>query len=219
MFTVQRLVAMLSFALLAVGCGKSDDDPHGVSLTSCKEQFSACGGDPTGSWSLEEICVDGSLTDAVDAYFSEYPSCENSVREAELTTSAGVTYTENTFDRTGSSTLNAKLELTEDCFREQTNNTLTSLSCMAYGQVMEGQSGMKGTCSYDGTVCKCDTTLTQSLDASGSYSVDGSNIVEQDGTKLKFCVSEKRLGYHSIVVATGNGKVQVTGVAVMKKNE
>lgn len=220
MFTFQRHAAILGLLLLATACGKSEDDnANEVSLTSCEEVFDACGGDPTGSWSLERICVDGSLTDAVGAYFSEYPSCENSVREAELTTAAGVTYTETDFDRTGSATLKAKIEITEDCFREQAGGTLTSLTCMAYGQMMEGQSGMTGTCSYDGTVCVCNASVTEPLNASGTYSINGSEIVEEDGKTLAFCAAGARLGYRSIVIATGNGKVEVTGVAVMKKNE
>lgn len=219
MVTFQRHAVLLGLVLFAAACGKSEDKDNEVSLTSCEEQFDACGGDPVGSWSLERICVDGSLTDAVGAYFSEYPSCENSVREAGLTTAAGVTYTTNDFDRTGSATLTAKLEISEDCFREQAGGgTLTSLTCAAYGQMMEGQSGMKGSCSYDGSLCVCEATVTQSLNASGTYSVDGSEIVEQDGRTLEFCATAERLGYRSVVIVAGNGKVQVTGVAVMKKN-
>jgi hypothetical protein len=219
MFSLQRPAAPIVITLLALGCGKTDDENKGVSLTSCEKEFSACGGDPIGSWSLEETCVDGSLTDAVDAYFSDYASCKNSVREARLTTSAGVTYAASTFDREGSSTMDAKLEITEDCFREQSGNVLNALTCMAYGQVMEGQSGMMGNCSYDGSVCNCDITFTQSLDGSGEYSVNGSKLVEADGRSLEFCASEGRLAYRSILVATANGKVQVSGVAVLKKNE
>lgn len=209
----------LVLVTLANACG-SDDGEKGVAVASCDAGFSACGGDPTGSWGVKAVCVGGEVSEAVDQAFADYPTCKNSVRDAKIVMSLGVTYSGTTFNRTGSVTITTKMEITAECFAEQTGGTqLSATTCGFYSQLLDSQAGILGQCSYDGTTCNCDTSNTSSLDASGSYQVKDTQIVEDNGNQVDFCVAGDQLSYHSVLLVTQNNAVRVPGTAIMSKNK
>lgn len=214
--------AALVLATFAIACGSDDngDKTKAVAMGSCDDGFTGCGGDPSGSWGITAVCVDGNLAEVVDQAFADYPTCKNSVREANIKMSVGVTYSGTTFERTGSVTIASKMAITAECFAEQTGGTqLSATTCSFYSQVLDSQAGIIGQCSYDGTTCNCDTSNTASLDASGSYQVKGTQIVEDNGNQLDFCVAGDQLSYHSVLLVTQNNTVRVSGTAIMSKNK
>ncbi|HMA91718.1 MAG TPA: hypothetical protein VKP30_03485 [Polyangiaceae bacterium] len=215
-------LAISALIALAPGCSDEGDDSKakGVAMGRCEDVFNACGGDPTGSWGITAVCVDGNLAEVLDQAFADYPSCKNSVRDAKIEMSAGVTYTSTTFERTGSVTISSKMAISAECFAEQTGGTqLSAATCGFYSQVLDSQAGILGQCSYDGTTCNCDTSNNASLNATGSYQIQGTRILEDSGNQVDFCVAEKQLGYHSVLLVTQNGTVRVSGTAIMSKNQ
>lgn len=213
-FAISALIA------LAPACSDAGDDKaKSVAMGSCEDGFTACGGDPTGSWGISAVCVDGNLAEVLDQAFADYPSCKHSVRDAKIEMSAGVTYTSTTFERTGSVIISSKMAISAECFAEQTGGTqLSAATCGFYSQVLDSQAGILGQCSYDGTTCNCDTSNNASLNANGSYQIQGTRILEDNGNQLDFCVAENQLGYRSVLLVTQNGTVRVSGTAIMSKN-
>ena len=51
----------IALALCPIGCGGSSENSQ-VKGAICTQTFAACGGDPTGTWDIESVCLDGILT-------------------------------------------------------------------------------------------------------------------------------------------------------------
>jgi len=52
--------------LAAWGCGGGDGLPP-LTATVCSGSYTACGGDPTGTWEIVSLCVEGDAAAAVEA--------------------------------------------------------------------------------------------------------------------------------------------------------
>ena len=78
--------------LLAVGqfaCGSSDGDGL-ITAAACTDTFTACGGDPTGTWNLSGVCIEGDLVAALNS--QQTAACNTQTTKATVKGSGSVMY-------------------------------------------------------------------------------------------------------------------------------
>lgn len=199
------------FALL--GCGDGAAAPGLITATACSGTFNACGGDPTGTWELVTLCVEGDLVSGLNADMAtEDPACANTFSAARLAMGGQVTYGDGNYSFDATMEMAETITYTPACVSAVRPGLV--LSASVCGQLEDGlnrEPGSKMTCSYTGTSCDCQGTLVHVNNTSGTYTVDGSTITEDSGTSYEYCVSGGTMTQRE-VVAGG-----VYGITQMKK--
>jgi len=180
---------VMLFSVLVVFLGGCGDD--GSSGESCAA-FEACGGDPTGRWEIVTACGVDLVANANASQFDP-PACDGAFRKIDLRASG--TYE---FASSGTATFNFVAQLDTDVWL--TNECITAVRGMAPASLVDYCSGLESDyaqspdlagamCNVEGGACTCLlTSVEQTTMASGSYTLDGTNI--DDGVSLTpFCVS------------------------------
>ncbi|KYG11206.1 hypothetical protein BE21_58100 [Sorangium cellulosum] len=184
------LVASL-LSLSACGDDGGDSDGGGA---ACGE-FAACGGDPTGSWTIEETCLDPSmfaeLTETCDATIdisgvemvgtAEFKPDSTYVTTSTMEGPMKIVYPPSCLTMEGVTITCAQLDATMQELLAQGIATFTSASCVAAG-----------------AGCACTLVLGETTTTgAGTWSVSGSSLtVQADGEaaqEVPFCVEGSSL--------------------------
>src|SRR5690242_18707076 len=88
-------VTVLYFISALGGCG---DDDGASTAAECKS-FSACGGDPAGTWQLDGACVDD--LDRLFADITDQPACKDFFRNSRLRTTGTYTFSDGMYSTAG----------------------------------------------------------------------------------------------------------------------
>jgi hypothetical protein len=202
---------LLAVVFAGQGCGSGGGGL--VQATTCAGTFTACGGDPTGTWDLVGVCVEGDLVAANNAESSaSSPACGSTVTAATIAGGGSVTY------GAGTVTFNATIETamsmvyTPACVSALSGGgSLNALTCSQQAASMDAGPNTAATCSYTGGNCNCTLTATQVNTSTRQFTVSGSTITEGGGDSYTFCVNGN----------TMTQREQVTGdayaVTTMKK--
>jgi hypothetical protein len=154
--------------------GTGDDDDDIAWDGDCEQAFSACGGDPSGDWTVVGVCE---------------------VALDDLAACAGLTYTilddrssgtvamngDNTYDRVYNLDLDFEIGIPLSCIAPVPCNLLPPAS-----------AGIFSTCTDDGTTCTCQGTFAETDSASGSWTVEGDEIVFDGDDRQQFCIDGDR---------------------------
>ncbi len=160
----------------------------GTSNNACVGTFAACGGDPTGTWDIVSVCIQGDLASAANSsYAGDSAECSNLCTGATLAAQGSVTYGAGSVQPNAILSLTETLAMTAGCYAALTGETWSSTSCATFAQGLNQQSGTTATCSPGSTMCNCAyvTALSSTVD---TYTVNGSLLVASDGTTTEFCV-------------------------------
>ena len=148
MRTLALFLLTIPMALLSA-CG---DDDGGVDCSA----FTACGGDPTGTWTIRGTCIDPNQ--------EVFPGCEGATASGSPT-------------ETGTVTINADMTYTAD------TRTMGSASFSIPGSCLTGLTSCDmledESTMCDGTIdtsCSCDITFDETSTETGTYSTSGNNI-------------------------------------------
>ena len=182
-----------------------------IQAAACSGTFNACGGDPTGTWDLTSMCIDGDLVSGLNAEMAaDYPACGDTFSAASVAFGGSVTY------GAGKYSFDATMEITETfaytpaCVSELSGGVALSASvCTQLEQGLNREAGGKATCSYAGTNCNCQGTLTQTNTTSGTYTFSGATIIEDSGTSYGFCVSGDTMTQRESVAGDAYGVTQM----------
>ena len=156
--------------------------------SACSEVFTACGGDPTGIWDIESVCIDGDLIAATNAdYASISTVCAQLCSGATLSARGAVTYNAGNFEANAILGLSETLGITAECYAALSGSTSTSASCTNFMQNLNEEAGTVAACSTNGTGCDCSYTTAVAA-AADTYSISGTMLVASDGTTTEFCV-------------------------------
>lgn len=198
-------IASIAIVLLAIGCGSEDSEKKVATAGSCEESYSACGGDVTGAWNLGNLCVTGSVTNALNGQLAEYPSCSTAFTDGNLESDVSVTYTATDFTRSGTNHLTGKMKISDACFSEMTSGTpLSALSCGSFAQVLPNimisrcaannlSCSVAVDCGYADSTCNCNTDTTEQVNVSGTYTVSDTTLTESTGATYQYCVKGSQL--------------------------
>jgi len=178
-------------ALLAGShCGGSSNT-NLIQATQCSGTFTSCGGDPTGSWEIIAICVEGDLVAALDAELSsQQTACSSTFTAADLSATGSVTYGAGSVGYKRHSEVVESIEYTPACTAALTSGaTLDATVCSQMQSNLNKESGTQATCTFAGGNCKCSATVSQLSPTGASYTVSGSTITESDGSAYDLCVT------------------------------
>lgn len=161
--------------------------PASVQVTGGCPAAPACGGDPTGTWNLEETCL---LPFDLDPYPSICPGAatnKTSISLANGTSQVRLTFDGARLERTIVTTMSLTGAFPLACFPGHEAD-----SCADKGAVLAARFP-GATCSALGdaaalTDCDCQLTITTNASCSNGYTVSGSQIVLDDGDAFDFCV-------------------------------
>ena len=184
-------------ALLALGqlaCGSSSETGP-IKGTLCTDTFTACGGDPTGTWTVVGVCLDGDLAAA-----------ENGLRSAACatqTTGADVSATGSAMYTAATASADAVVIYNETTTERSTESISPACATDSYGvttldangcaqiqtTLKNGDAEKTVACSLSGGNCDCRVTIMHVSKVQNLITITGSNIVESDDTTYDFCVT------------------------------
>jgi len=161
---------------------------NGNSASACSETFTACGGDPTGTWDIISVCMQGDLAAAANAsYAADSAACSSLCTRATLAAHGSVAYSAGSVQPNAVLSLSETLEMTAGCYVALFGSAWNSASCAAVAQTLEEQSGTTATCLAGNSVCDCEYMDTTPANAD-TYTVSGTTLVASDGSTTEFCV-------------------------------
>lgn len=199
---MKRCLGVLAVTLAGlVACSSDDDDDGGSNSAACF--FSACGGNPVGSWTVQETCSSG-LSDYDEAISEDAPSCEGSTKSFEILNNtlsleirAGGGYISS-----GRATVAIRSVFSENCLAELADRSIEVNQ--DYCDAIE-TTQRESECTLSGSSCDCSYEAEVPFGDAGTYELDGSSIssrgadgqldngefcVDDDGSTLKIRSSE-----------------------------
>jgi hypothetical protein len=180
-------VALLG-ALCVLGCG-------GESEGSGCSAFSACGGDPTGVWQSQAVCMERGFDAVIDA--QDLPAqCQTAMRvgtprpESTLTVNPDGSFTE-----TGAMILPWSMRWDVPCVSALSEQPITLAQMPTFCDSFQAQIGNDPSsvfaslnCQVVVDVCSCSATQLVTIQGSGTSEIQGTSIVFSDGTTREFCI-------------------------------
>ena len=195
--TVRQLCTLVAVSVV-LGCGGDDSRDLEVSVSELWGSCAAaapCGGDATGSWQSQGLCVPQGYGTLIENVGGFPPECGNalSVEALEpdtlLELRSDLSYREE-----GTLNLVMGMHLDAGCFGAVSGQSFTAeqlpLACNLLGQQLD--SGSNGpfdaaTCAVSDGACGCSVTGEQRLQTSGSFQVRGDTLLLGAGHSQKFC--------------------------------
>ena len=159
------------------------------------------------------MCIDGDLVPGLNAEMAaDYPACGTTFSAASVAIGGSVTYGAGKYSFDATMEIAETFAYTPACVSALSGGVALSASvCSEMEQGLNSADGGKATCSYAGTNCNCQGTITQTNSTSGTYTVSGATITEDSGTSYDFCVSGDTMTQRESVAG------DVYGVTQMKK--
>lgn len=158
-----------------------------ASCVDARSKFTACGGDPTGTWLFNDFCPDPATTKAPDPFQGK---CAQYVSTAEYTNTAEVTIdATNVTVGAGNVSITFKSDYPVQCLIDVSDG----------GYTMCSQASSSGSTCTDkgGGQCHCESTnmSQQAAQAPEMYTTSGSTWTSASGDTGKYCVSGDTLYY------------------------
>jgi hypothetical protein len=188
-------------ALLQFGCGGGGSS--GGQIASCSGTFKGCGGDVTGKWSIDGICIEGDIKSLMAEEFNSEdvpPECSDIFQSVSADMSGTVEYANGNQISDVSTTMKMKIKYTSACLSAQSGTSMkmtqslcdTLESSMNSDASSDDDSKMTTSCSFS-TSCNCTITMSGQTKDTVGYTVSGSTITTDDGETAEYCVSGKNL--------------------------
>ncbi len=193
-----RLLVTVSVLAAVAACSEDDGggggngNDNGGSMTC---DYTPCGGDPTGTWTVGETCAENELLPLDD-----YPGCAGAVATGSGDVSGTQSYeADGSYAYRIEFTGNFHYEIHEDCALALTDGMIGAEGYC--GVLPLALAGMGGTadCNFADDVCTCDIDLDTVLEETGTWSVEGDRLIttsdEPDSEPVsdQFCVSGDEL--------------------------
>lgn len=170
---------------------------NGVDVQVCQdelENFTACGGDPIGSWTLVNGCQDGDIDVSM--------SCMSLNGTAATMSGSFVIKNDNTMTYTVKSSNAMQMNVDTDCVTQMAGQPI---SCGQVAQLFAGSSDYHASCGVSGNDCLCsmkydDATVTAdcTFELTSESSADVACNVSDDSSSdsivnFDFCVKGDQL--------------------------
>lgn len=214
-----RAYLLLTIAVLALALACGSCDSHGDSgaptprgLTTCPGTYAPCGGDPTGTWRVESLCVESNPADALDILSSNSPSCADTVKSASLIIAGTLTYNAGTVTYDLTKTWSGSLSYSSACVLDVLQGD--PANCAGYkGYFTNTDFG----CGMSGTSCVCSYSGSTSEKSSRSYMLRDSTVMDYDTPisnirTYELCVDGTSMSLHGPLEVSS-----VSGVLQLKK--
>jgi len=193
-----RLGVLAAVTGLLLACGGDDGDGDGAagkggSGGSGKCPIDACGGDPAGTWKVNNLCV--SDEQKLFAATVNQAACSSALQSVDNVSGSGE-YKLGA-DKNAMSTIvvsgTGKFSFTDGCVKALGIGQTAATDCAKIEGEFKKESAVKSvTCAAAGSNCDCTITSDISLAGNGSYTVSG-NQVTVNGLTSPFCVEGNTL--------------------------
>ncbi|WP_437623187.1 hypothetical protein [Sorangium sp. So ce1151] len=205
---------LLSTALLALSAcgddGNDDDGSTGGGAACAAAQ--ACGGDPTGAWTIAETCLDPSIFAEINAGCG----ADIDVSGVEFNGSAEFK-SDGTYTTTSTVTGPMKAVYPPPCLVfDDTTLTCAQLHQSMQDLIARGEAPYESaTCAAAGQDCVCNLVLTERTTAgTGTWSVSGSSMITESSgeapAEVPFCVEGSSLTMAAQPSEAGSGAGPLT---------
>jgi hypothetical protein len=189
-------VLMAGSALFHLGCGSGGG---GGSIPTCSGTFKGCGGDLTGKWAIDGVCLEGDIRSAATSSTDMPSQCSDMLKDVSVQMSGTVEFKNGiqTTDTTNSMVMTFKITSSCASAINNTSMTMTKEMCDLMGSFMkpdttDGQD-MTAKCSFSGGTCNCTMTTSGRSQTSTGYTVSGNTLTTEDGDVVDYCVSGNTL--------------------------
>ena len=154
--------------------GDDDDDTTGsVPIVECTDAFDPCGGDPVGTWNVQEVCNVELDLSALNCGQASYTITDDRSSGTITLDPVGL------YDRAYTIDLDFELTMPESCL-------VGPVNC---GNLAMLSQGLLDACQPAGTDCVCDGGFSGSDAYIGTYVIEGGNTIVTDGNdRTLFCV-------------------------------
>ncbi|WP_437715138.1 hypothetical protein WMF45_01165 [Sorangium sp. So ce448] len=199
------LSAVVATSLLALSaCGDDGGNSDGGGA-SCGE-VAACGGDPTGSWSIDDACFDASM------FQVPIEGCDAELDSSGLDVSGHAEFrADGTYVMTATLQGQIRVNLPPACLtQEGTTSTCAQLDEQLEQVAAQGDSPfVAAECSSAGADCACAMTIAGMASTDrGTWSVSGSTLTTEaegeDPEAAPFCAQGSSLTMGISTSAGGN---------------
>jgi hypothetical protein len=194
------LLGTLVAVSVVLGCG--GDDSADIEVNTLKlwgncAAAAPCGGDATGSWQSEGLCVPqgyGGLSEKI----SEFPpECGNALSVEALEPDTVLELrSDQSYSEKGTLNLVVGMRMDASCFGAVSGESFSDdelpLACnLLEQQLRSGSSGPfdAASCAVSDGACGCNVTGTQRLQSGGSFEVRGDTLVLGAGQGERFCAA------------------------------
>jgi hypothetical protein len=186
----RALLRSCSALLIAgLGCGGDADDP-----AACKA-FSACGGDPVGTWRSTNFCVDTALLVAAAPSSGLPAECEGAFQIRSTSLDADLTLTaDGALDQEGTLSIEWSILLDRGCIGAASGGSVSSdqvaALCAQFGDTLTGPDSPfeSSSCRSVEGGCSCGARQVEDISVHEPVQIDGSALVMSDGSRQSFCV-------------------------------
>ncbi len=188
-----RLGVLAAVSGLLLSCGGDDgEDPPGET-PSGKCPIDACGGDPAGTWKVDDLCV--SDEQKLFAATVNQAACSTALKSVENVSGSGE-YKLGADKNAMSSIVvsgTGKFSFTDACVKALGVGSSAATDCAKIEGEFKKESAVKSaTCAAAGANCDCAITSDISLAGTGSYTVSN-NQITVSGLTQPFCVEGNKL--------------------------
>lgn len=201
---MRRHPAVLSLLLAAVSLAACSDEGDGAGGVTC--DYTPCGGDPTGVWTVVEVCGADQLLP-----LDEIPACRSAVSSGRGTATGTETFAaDGTYRRDIRLGGRFSYELPEACADALSEGAGAESYCATLALVFGTMAGTAD-CRFEGTTCFCELDLDMELPEEGTWAVEGESLITtsdefDEPAASPFCVS----GTDLMLGAPGEDAVALT---------
>jgi hypothetical protein len=198
----RMLVLLLAgSALFQLGCG-SGSGGGGASVATCSGTFNACGGDLTGKWAIDGVCVEGDIKTLISQEVEGMPTeCNDLIKGVSIDMSGTVEFANGTQTSDVTTAMEMKFKYTSACASALSGMPITmdanlcSVLAESANKQDEEETDKKtsATCSFSGGTCNCTMSSSGRDQSSTTYAVSGNTFSTGDGDIEEYCVSGKNL--------------------------
>ncbi len=192
------LPAALALVTLISGCDDDDDTASAQSGTLSCESFEACGGDPTGSYSIEAVCVEG----FDESFLATMPSeCHEGLLDASHTATGTTNFDEDgSFDSDVEIISSVQFRIDTPCWQALSGlaTEMDEDTCELIAPQLSNYGLTSGTCSFSEAACNCDGELITAEADADSYEVSGTELLIGDADPMSFCATDSQIAVQQI---------------------
>ena len=193
-----RLLGIFAAVSLVLGCG--GDDNRDIEVTALElwgncAATTPCGGNATGSWVSEGLCVPQGYGTLIEKVSGFPPECGNALSVEALEPDTVLELRpDRSYDEKGTLNLVMGMRLDASCFGAVSGQSFSEeelpLACSLLEQQFSSGGGGPfdaATCAVSDGACGCSVTGEQRLQSSGSFQVRGDTLLLGAGHSQKFC--------------------------------
>lgn len=182
MKTQTLLAVAVVAAMTQFGC--KDESSSGSSCAA----FSACGGELTGTWTLDDVCIEGDVGEVLKTELALPDECDSFAKSVKVSVAGTLEFTNG--EQTTNLTRTTTAQATQACLSAKAGTTVPMMQaiCDTLEAEMTTKLGDTVTCSLGSNACDCTATLF--IELLDPYTVSGGTVTyTDDATTRDFCVS------------------------------